>query len=441
MKIFRTIVLLVLASVVTSALAQSWSAAYDQGLRAARAQQWAEARDAFQQAAAYRPEDVATATTLPGPVTEQRRWRGGAPYSPNFLAAYAGYRQALEMTGGGEQTGLMRKVAEELETLLAKGQNSRESFFYLDRIYSRLNDTERRRALEERLAAFSGRTAFRVDTEVVDPQDVALIASTPATGQQPGAPVIIQAGQPIRPLATAATTVAGTTTKYALIIGNSESQGRGGELPFAAEDAHRVRDSLVLNAGYTEANVDLVVNATAMQILSSARALAERIPNNATVLIYFTGTGANIDGKDFLAGVDTALPTDIGSMVSKADLFRHFMGKGSQIFAFFQVNRPILGGRFFGMEVPMVGAVAQIQATLPGENVHAINRDGQRSGVFTTAFCGVLDEMRSNAIPINEFGWQVFYRMRRGDTGSTGGGSMQTPTLPVVTNMASDARF
>ena len=43
----------------------------------------------FQQAAAYRPEDVAVATTLPGPVTEPRRWRNGSPYSPNFLAAYA----------------------------------------------------------------------------------------------------------------------------------------------------------------------------------------------------------------------------------------------------------------------------------------------------------------------------------------------------------------
>jgi hypothetical protein len=54
---------------------------------------------------------------------------------------------------------------------------------------------------------------------------------------------------------------------------------------------------------------------------------------------------------------------------------------------------------------------------------------------------GVLAEIRSNQIPIQEFGWQVFYRMRRAGTGNFGGGSNQTCTLPVLINIGSDAKF
>ena len=60
----------------------------------------------------------------------------------------------------------------------------------------------------------------------------------------------------------------------------------------------------------------------------------------------------------------------------------------------------------------------------------------QNSGTINVA-----NDLKSNRIPILEFGWQVFYKMKRGGSGTTGGGSRQTPTLPVLTNMASDARF
>jgi hypothetical protein len=447
MKILRTTVLFLLVASVGGAFAQSWSAAYDQGLRAARAQQWAEAREAFLQAAAYRPDDVSGATTLPGPVTEQRRWRGGSPYSPNFLAAYAGYREALTVTAAQAQSAQFRAVAEELELLLQKGQTSREAIFFLDRIYAHLGEGEKRRALEARYAEAAARAAFRVDTEIVDPQELAAMA--PITGTTTGpeiirpgaATTIIPAANVNVPPPGAVGGVTPVESKFALVIGNGESRLPGGGVAYAADDAQRVREALLMNAGYPEQNIDIVLNATAAQIASSARALAERMPQDATVLIYFAGNGANVDGRDFLAGVDTDLASDTASMIAKNDLYRTFMSRGAQIFAFYQVPRPIVAGRFFGMEVPLAGTIAQVQATLPGETVHGMVRDGRNVGLFTNAFTRVLTEMRSNAIPISEFGWQVFYKMRRGESGSIGVGSIQTPTLPVLTHMGSEARF
>ena len=59
---------------------------------------------------------------------------------------------------------------------------------------------------------------------------------------------------------------------------------------------------------------------------------------------------------------------------------------------------------------------------------------GQEVGAYSAAFVAILADFRSNQVPIMEFVWQVFYNMRQG-------GSPQTPTLPVLTVMAADARF
>jgi hypothetical protein len=82
-----------------------------------------------------------------------------------------------------------------------------------------------------------------------------------------------------------------------------------------------------------------------------------------------------------------------------------------------------------------------MQSTMPGSEVASMVRDGRATGVFTDAMAGVMSDLRSNSLPVLEFAWQVFYRVRRGDTGLTGGGSRQTPTLPVFHNIAADARF
>jgi hypothetical protein len=61
--------------------------------------------------------------------------------------------------------------------------------------------------------------------------------------------------------------------------------------------------------------------------------------------------------------------------------------------------------------------------------------------LFTDAFAAVLKEFRTNQIPTIEFGWKVFYRARRGDASSTGGSSLQAPTLPELNLLGADARF
>jgi hypothetical protein len=458
MIVARLWVVLLGIALAGMASAQAWMSAYESGLKAARALQWMEARQHFQQAAAYRPEDVATPTTLPGPVTEQRRWRGGAPYSPNFLAAYSAYRAALESPDQTRREQLLRTAAEEFEALMARGQASPETFFFLNEGYLLLGQEQQRQQLATRFANMRGRIVWRVDTEVVAPDELARIdtgvRTQPAATDnviraedlaRPGAGTttpLVRAGD--RALETPATVfgrVQPLTNKYALIIGNAEGQLREGSVPFAADDAMRVREALVAFGGYMEHNIDVVVNASAAEIMAAARALAERVPERGTVFLYFSGVGSNLDGRDFLAGVDASSITDSSAMVAKSDLYRLFMQRGASIFAFFQAARPLVGGRYFGMEVPLVGSLAQVQATLPGEGVFSTVKGGRQVGLFTDALTMVMAEFRSNQIPIQEFGWQLFYRLRRGDAGTTGGGARQTPTLPVLTHMGTDARF
>ncbi len=432
-----------------SALAQTWSVHYDEGLTAARAGDWAAAREAFKSAVAFRTEDISGPTLLPGPVTERRRWRNGAPYSPNFLAAYCAYRAGASAAEPAERRRLFQEASAEWEALLSKGQLSYETFYFLNAVYGALGDTEKRLSVENRLTQATGKINWKVDTEVVAPEELARVSQL--SGQETTAGTTIPVGtgatggQPpttgTPPLTPIGTRVPALANKFALIIGNSQSRLVGGAVPFASDDAQIIRESLVMDAGYLEENIDLVINATADQIRASARALAERITPDATVFLYFAGAGANIEGRDYLAGAEAALSTDAGTMIAKSELFQMFLSKGAKVFAFFQAHRPVTGGRYFGMEVPMFGQVSQMQATMPGEDVFGSVLNGKTQGLFTQAIVSVLREFRSNQVPIEEFGWQVFYRIRRGETGTVGGSSRQTPTLPVLTNLAADARF
>lgn len=439
-----TIVTLLLLAVGVAA-GQSWNSAYEDALAATRKGEWDKARASFKQAAAYRTEDVSTTTFLPGPASERKKWRNGAPYSPNFSAAYCSYRLAFATNDPPQRSAHFKVAAAEFETLIAKGQLSYETFYFLNACFAALGDTAKRLALDEKFAASAGKITWKVDTEIVSPEELAMIAQTVGGGQpsDPGAtttPVGTGPGGTGTPPA-AGTRVPPIATKYALIVGNSESKLEGLGVPFSADDAQVMREALILNAGYLPENVDLVVNATSAQLNASAKALADRLPDGATLFIYFSGVGVNVGGKDYLAGVDTTNPADTSSMTSKTELYEMFMGKGARVFAFFQAHRPISAGRYFGMEVPMVGAIAQTQATMPGQNVYSAVRNGKAVGLFTASITSVLNDLRANRIPILEFGWQVFYSIRNAGTGSLGGSSRQTPTLPVLTNLASDARF
>lgn len=440
---------LALAGVVANA--QSWMTAYESGLTAARAGNWAAARAAFQQAAAYRTEDTANPTNLPGPVTERKLWRNGAPYSPNFLAAYAEYRLAAAAPNASDAKPTYQTAATEFEALLTKGQQSAAAYYYLEQIYTKLGDTEKRMDLEARFA--KAKPTFRVDTEVVAPEDLSAMnrsaGGSPTTGQGPtittikagsGDTTTTTGGAPTIGGSPAVGPVATIPTKYALIIGNSAGQGASA-INFGAEDAQLVREALVQDAGYAEANVDLVLNATKDQIMASAKALADRVPENATIFIFFAGNGVNIGGKDYLAGVDTTSSTDVSTMVPKLDVYRLFMTKGAKIFAFFEAPRPIVNGYYFGQEIPLVGMVAQTQSTIPGETIYSIQRDGKTNGIFGEALASTLTSIRSNHIPITEFGWHVFNRIRGGAGRSSGGGGTQIPTLPVLTHVGPDESF
>lgn len=447
-------------ALAASVMAQGWSAAYDAGLSAAKAGKWSEARVAFKQAAAYRPDDQSGETMLPGPIADRRKWRNGAPYSPNFLAAYAGFKQAQSLTGDDRKV-VLDEVVAEFEGLLAKNQLSAATFYFLNQIFVTTGNTEKRLKLEEQYQAVQGKLSWRVDGDGMAPEDAGAIAAAyqgaTAPAKTPSTSGIVNAGTPgAGATTTVITTPTGTNaipvnpvvgpvapvaTKYALIIGNGESRLADMGLPFASDDGQKLREGLQTHAGYPEGNIDLVLNATAEQIRASVKAMAERVPEDAVVFIYFTGVGVNLDGKDYLGGVDVSSLTDSSAMVAKSEIYNAFMRKGAKVFAFFQCHRPIMNGRYFGAEVPMVGRIAQVQATLPGSFVQSFIRGGKDVGLFTDSVVGVLAEIRSNQIPIQEFGWQVFYRMRRAGTGNFGGGSNQTCTLPVLINIGSDAKF
>ncbi|GAB4117810.1 MAG: hypothetical protein Fur0036_01490 [Fimbriimonadaceae bacterium] len=448
------------AALSAAAWAQSWSEAYEQGLSAAKSKQWAVAREAFLNAAAMRPEDQSEPTRLPAPVTERREWRNGSPYSPNFLAAYSAYRSALEEKNDEVKTGILRTAAMELSTLIDKNQRSAETFYFLNQIYIVLNDAQMQREVETRWKAQPA--TWRVDTSVLDPNETAALAAITGQavannnqGNQSGmvnpTQVIGVGNQSGNQAGNQATTppvptgpsdrVPVVATKFALIIGNSESSLDNYKQSFAQNDANLLRDALLQHAGYADENTVILLNVSAEEIKNQAAALAERMPQDATLFLFFAGAGFNIDGKDYLAGVDVNGTSDTSRMVAKVELFRPFFMKGARVFSFFQVRRAMANGRYFGEEVPIFGFLSQMQSTMSGGDVIGLMNGGSVNGVFTRALVAVLQRYRTNRVPIAEFGWQVFYEMRRVGGGTTGGGAGQTATLPALRNMGEDSRF
>lgn len=453
MKGLKLIGALTLLLLTATSWAQSWAEEYDAALNAAARGEWSAAREKFLAAAALRPEDQSEATRLPGPVTERRNWRNGAPYSPNFGAAYAAYKAALSEGDDATREGLLKTAALELSTLISKGQRSNETFFILNQIYIVLQDTAMQREVEEQFK--NGEVKWRVDTAFLNPEESAAIRAFSGQpdpnqnqNQNQGAGVTTtvvnannQGGTTTAP-ANPASRVQIVPTKFALVIGNAQTRLSDGKVDFAEADALLIRDSLVQHAGYDEANVEVVTNATAEQIRTRAAALAERMGDDATLFVFFSGNGFNIDGRDFIAGVDTGSATDTSSMIGKVELLQPFIRKGARIFSFYQVARPKINGRFFGSEVPIVGAISQMNGTIEGQTVTGIpGTGGQVNGLFARSIASVLRNLRSNAVPISEFGWMVFNDMRGGRVGVSGLGGAQTPTLPTVRNLPAEASF
>ncbi len=437
-RVFTGIVGLALAGM---AFGQSWVGTYDAGLKAAKAGKWEEARKAFKQAKAVRADDAEKATMLPGPVTEQRKWRNGAAYSPNFLGAYCEYRLGLSSTGDASSSHL-RTAADELEGLVNRKQVSNEAVYVLNAIYTKLNANDKRKALAAKISTPN----WKVDTEIMSPEELSSTSSGTTTSPNGSGQIVnivdasklgtVQTG-PISPGGFVPT----VATKYALIISNGDNKLPGLQMPHALDDAAILKDTLSNSAGYDSANIEVVSNSSAIKILSSAKALAARMPADSTLFFFYTGAGANIDGRDWFAGVNTEIATDTSSMVKKSEVLQQFAMKGITVFAFYQVPRPAMGGKTFGEEELKTGRISQMQSTMAGDSVYSLYKDGKTVGVFADAVSSVISELHTNAIPISEFGWAVFYKMRRGNSGESGGSSKQTPTLPVLQYLSSNSRF
>ena len=440
MKTLRIVTLGLLGLLSVAAQAQSWSTNYLEGIKSAKAGNWDAARKSFQAATANRPEDASAATMLPGPPTEQRKWRNGAAYSPNFLAAYSLYRKSLATNANDSAAGL-KTAAEEFETLLSKKQFSRETFYVLSEIYAKTGETQKRATLAKTLDGTGGNLTWRVETELFTPEEISVLQSMApgaGTNPQPGNTTSLPGtgyGGSVSPLGG---TVPVLRTKFALIISNSESRMKDGAISHANEDGVVVKDALASSAGYAPENIDVVSNGTASQMLKAAQALVQRMPEESSLFVFYTGQGVNLNGVDYLAGIDTELPTDSSSMLAKEELYKIFRSKGVSIYAFFQVPRQIREGRYFGQEVPTSGRLAQSHGTLPGDTITSVIKNGKEYGLYADAIAQALTETRTNNVVLKEFCWQVFYKTRKG---GTGGSVRQTPTLPQTVNLDASKGF
>ncbi|HWD41511.1 MAG TPA: hypothetical protein VG944_21885 [Fimbriimonas sp.] len=444
MRLIASAALAIIASV---AVTQHWEQSYSDGLKAAKAGHWLEARDDFRRASADRSGDSNRGSS---------KWRKGALYSPLFLSAYCSYRSALDVKDPGEQKKMLRAAASEFEGVVAKGERSRDAYFFLTAIYAKTGDGDKLRDVQARSASKNGKVNWSVDEEILAPQELSAMSVQIDSqrvavrgGNQNGdlAPVLTaaevaaqQEGER-RPADLQGPEVPPIPDKYALVIGETGEQLGEGSVPFATYDAQKVADGLTSNAGYDAENVVVVMNGSAAKIAQGAKALAAKVPQDGTVAIYYAGPGACVNGKDYLVGSDSVGLTDPETMVAKSALYNLFMQRGARIFAFFEVNRPVVNGYFFGSEVPQVGAIAQMEATIPEGTVTSLVNNGHIVGLFAESFWQVLAELRSNRVPIYEFGWQIYNKMRKGNSGTSSGSSHQIPTLPVLNNLAADARF
>ena len=230
-------------------------------------------------------------------------------------------------------------------------------------------------------------------------------------------------------------------TKYALVIGNSQTPVTDLAVPFAGDSARVVADALTKNAGYDPGNVTVLNDVSSAKIMEAAKNLSDRVPDGGTVFIFFAGVATNVDGKDYFFGSDTSSGIDTGSMAAKSEVYRLFIAKGARVFAFYETNRPRTGEAVFGQEAVLVGAISQTYATIQGGRVLSSVFQGKSVGLFAQGMSNVMKQFHSNAVPIQDFAWEVFYSMRRGGQQGTGGGSLQTPTLPEITYMPAEARF
>lgn len=449
--------ILALASLATlcagaASHAQAWKSDYETGITEAKRERWGSAREAFQRAVQKKPLDDTKPTGIPGPITERRFWRNGAPYSANLLAAYSGYRLAAKMEKEEDRTALLGTVAKELETLLDKKTAGSNAVFLLGEIYTALGQLDKRGELQQRAV----NRDWREDTEIIAPEQVSITAgagnaaTNPPVNPSTNPPVNPPVNPAIKPTTPSATGPGQTTlggvplmeTKFALVIGNANGQLPEMVLPHAVEDATLVKEQLTNYAGYPAANVSTLTNVSAAEIRTAANALAERMPAGATLTIFFAGVASNVNGRDYLAGIGALSIVDTNDMILKEDLYQIFFAKEARIFAFYECHRPSRDSRIFGgTDHPVDGQYAEMYSIYAGGRVPTTFRNGKRLAVFADAFSQTLQFYRTNQIPIGEFAWKLIDFFKTGASGTSGGSSKLAPTLPIANRLAADAKF
>lgn len=454
-RTLQTVLLAVTVGVATISQAQAWADSYQKALDAANKGDWAAARDAFKEAATDRASDEAKPTSLPGPITEPVRWRGGAPYSPNFGAAYSAYALAKKTSDKAEKDRLYSVAIEELAALVEQGQVAPETANVLAKSYEALGKKEEAKKANDLKAD----AKWKVDTAFVSADDQVAPVGKPANGSN--VVVTTKNGSVIKGEGTGTYTIVNlpaenvkdyrnflpdtavetVPNKYALLIGNANSKLTDLNVPTSVNDVNALKDSLIHSAGYEADHVTVVTDQTAAGIRKAVADFQAGLPQDATVFLFFSGVGLSLDGHDYLAGTDAEFESDVAKMVPKAELFDTLLQKGAKIFAFYQVDRSPVSGNYFGQERSPVGTISEAMATIAGQKVYSMTEEGKTYGLYAHAMVQILDEFATNKVPISEFCYQVFYRIRRGDVALGGGGSYQTPTLPTVTNMSDNASF
>jgi hypothetical protein len=429
----RIVVTALITLACVCSFGQEWVRPYEAGLRNAKDGKWADARTNFLAAIAARSDDTMKASQIGGSLADRRPWREGAPYSPNFAAAYCSFKLAGEATEIPARKAHLADAISGFSGLVEKGQESAESLLFLAATYSASGDAKTASKLQDRLAALDLAKAFKVDREMLASEDLRTLQSVTLPTTSTSGPE----GLPVVGVGTKGGIVPALDYKFALIIGTSTGLGQ----PFSTNSAEAVKDALVKHAGYSEDNIVLIKDGTAAAIMQQARELAEKVADSGTVFVFYSGQGY-FDPKsshDYLAAADSTDADSFDKMVSKTALIQPFISKGCSIFMFFESDRPLTENNCFGREIPQVGRIALCQGNSPGERAYATVQDGKPIGIYGAALVDVLGQTRNNRINLTDFVWNTFYKIRRG-TAEVGGGA-QTPTLPILVSMTTSVKF
>ncbi|MEP0767617.1 MAG: caspase family protein [Fimbriimonadia bacterium] len=444
-RLLTLILVLVLALPAAVSGQEPWVAPYLEGLKAAKEKDWGTARGAFEAAIAIRAEDSGSQVWFKRGPTQRDLWRGGAPYTPNFAAAYCTYRLAVESGDGAVARSHYEDAAKRLAALLSKEQFAPLIYSLLVASYTAMGDEAKK---TEVLSDYAQKRAanllkVRVDTEFVLPEDLAAtkkLNGTPQTGSgettgpKPAVPSDLATAGPVpfNPL------------KHAILIGNSRYHGSIGDVPNAINDCYLMRDALTKHAGYDPANVVILAEPTYEEMLAGVQQFAAKLPPGAIVFFFYTGAGRvnTADKVDYLIPNGAPNRDAFSSFVRKNDLLYMFVGKAERTIAVFQVDRlQEPNGMCFGDDLPVGGSIAYVRACMTGERCQTKLTASGINGLWASAAAWVLENrMRGPRIAIESFCWEILDRVLSVNTGARAE-SRQTPLLPNYSLLSQDATF